>query len=417
MTRLDGALAFVNRALDKRGAVAFDRANAASRTDAVITTVSASLALLTETDRVRAKELAIFSEAKSVPLSAASALWGLDAFDTEDLVQRLDDASLLEFDLKTGFLRMHDVLRSHLYAQLEDPAAVHARLVLSGWPDPYALPSSFAWRWLGWHLDRSGEGDRLRNLLLDFRWLAAKLKATDIHAVLQDFEIAGQGEPFVTIREALRLSTYNIGRDPSQLGTQFCGRLEPAQSPDIDRLLDAVVRYEAGPRLRLLHPTLTHPGGALVAILKGHTDSIETLEVSPDGSRAVTGSMDRTLRLWDLQTWQVLRVLEGHTGAVHAAAFTRDGRRLISASEDRALRLWDADTGECLAVLRGHHEAVRGLAVPQDRNEVASLSEDGSVRLWDLGRRRSVQVFKGVFHQMRGMTYTPDRISADVWRR
>jgi WD40 repeat protein len=405
---VEGALAFVNRALDKRGAVAFDRANASSRNDAVATTVAASLALLSEADRVRAAELAVFSEAKAVPLSAACALWGLDPFDTEDLVQRLDDASLLEFDLKTGSLRMHDVLRSHLHAQLGNAAAVHARLVHTGWPDPYGLPDPFASRWYGWHLVQAGEGDRLRQLLLDFPWLAAKLKATNFHAVLQDFEIAGQSEPLVTIRDALRLSGYNVSRDPGQLGTQLTGRLESGQSPEIDRLLESIVRHETGPRLSLLHPTLTHPGGALVAILKGHAGSIEALDVSPDGARAVTGSMDWTLRLWDLQTWQVLRVFEGHSGTVHAVAFTPDGRRIVSASEDRSLRLWDADTGECAAVLRGHYEAVRGVAVAPDGRAAASLSEDGSVRLWDFQRRRSVQVFKGAFHQLRGIVYTSD---------
>ena len=98
----EGALAFVNRALEKRGVVAFDRASAASRNEAVATTIGASLALLEDADRKRATELAIYVEPKSVPLSAASALWGLDGFDTEELVQRLDDVSLVEFDLKTG---------------------------------------------------------------------------------------------------------------------------------------------------------------------------------------------------------------------------------------------------------------------------------------------------------------------------
>src|SRR4030095_15374280 len=302
----------------------------------------------------------------------------------------------------------HDVVRSDFFARLGDAAAVHARLVQNGWPDPYGLPGSFAWRGFGWALVQGGESAVLRRLLWDFSWLTAKLKAPDVHALLEDLEIVGQDEPLSTIRDALRLSAYNVARDPRQLGTQLCGRLEPGRFPDIDRLIESVPGHEAAPRLRLLHPTLTHPGGALVAILKGHAGSIEALDVGPKGARGGTGSTDWTLRLWDLQTWKAVRVFEGHAGRVHAVAFTPGGRQIVSGSEDRSLRLWDADTGECLAVLRGHYEAVRGVAVAPDGRAVVSISEDGSARRWDLGQRRSVQLFKGAFPPLRGIAYTPD---------
>jgi WD40 repeat protein len=405
---LEGALAFVNRALDKRGAVAFDRANPAARNDAVVTTIAASLDLLNEHDRRRVVELSIFSEAKTVPLSAAAALWDLDPFDTEELVQRLDDASLLDFDLKTGVLRMHDVLRAHLQTQIENPASVHAKLVNGQWRDPFALPDTFAWRWIGWHLAQAGEIERLQDLLLDFKWVAAKLDATDVHSLASEFDLVGQVEPFMTVRDALRLSAFSIDRDENQLGVQLCGRLESGQSPALDRLLDAARRYGAAPHLRLVFPTLSHPGGALVALLKGHGASIEAMDVSRDGSRAVTGAVDWTIRIWDLQTWLSVRVLEGHAGTVHSVAFTPDGRQVLSASEDRSLRIWDAETGDCLHVLHGHREAVRGAAVAPDGRSAASLSEDGSVRVWDLERRQSERLFDGAFHQLRGIAYIGD---------
>ena len=405
---VDGALAFVNRALDKRGGVAFDPANPSSRSDAVASTVAASLAILSAQDRVRAAEIAILADAKLVPLSAAAVLWGLDAFDTEDLVQRLDDAAIVEFDLKTGTMRMHDVLRAHLHTQLTDVAGVHARLVRDGWPDPYALPDAFAWRRYGWHLAQAGQRERLRELLLDIRWLAPKLAATSVEALLQDFELARPGGTFVAIAGALRLSAFHLGRDAGQLGAQLSGRLERSRDAGVDRLLDSIDRYEPAPRLKLRHPTLTHPGGALVAILKGHTAPIEALAVHPGGSIAVTGSMDRTVRSWDLENWRSVRVFEGHAGTVHAVVVTPDGRQIVSGSEDRTLRVWDLESGECLAVLRGHHEAVRGVAMAGDGRTLASLSEDGSVRLWNLAERGSLVLFRGGLHQLRGIAFTTD---------
>jgi WD40 repeat protein len=66
---------------------------------------------------------------------------------------------------------------------------------------------------------------------------------------------------------------------------------------------------------------------------------------SPDGSRIVSASNDKTLKLWDAQTGSELATLEGHTDWVTACAFSPDGRRIVSASMDHTLKLWDANTG------------------------------------------------------------------------
>jgi WD40 repeat protein len=67
--------------------------------------------------------------------------------------------------------------------------------------------------------------------------------------------------------------------------------------------------------------------------------------VTPEGRRAVSGSSDRTLRVWDLETGECLRVLEGHTSGV----VTSEGRRVVSVSRDGPLRVRDAETGVELA--------------------------------------------------------------------
>ncbi len=78
------------------------------------------------------------------------------------------------------------------------------------------------------------------------------------------------------------------------------------------------------------------------------------MAVLADGRRAVSGSWDGTLRLWDLETGKSLRTLEGHTDWVSAVAVLADGRRALSGSEDGTLRLWDLETGESLRTLEGH---------------------------------------------------------------
>jgi WD40 repeat protein len=71
----------------------------------------------------------------------------------------------------------------------------------------------------------------------------------------------------------------------------------------------------------------------------GHTGCVTALAVTPDGLRVVSGSDDKTLRLWSLETGKMIRILEGHTEHVWTVAITPDGRRAVSGSFDRTLRL------------------------------------------------------------------------------
>ena len=62
-----------------------------------------------------------------------------------------------------------------------------------------------------------------------------------------------------------------------------------------------------------------------------------------------------------------------------------DGRRFVSGSADRTLRVWDIDTGELLKVFRGHKDEITALAVSSDGEVCYTASKDGTVRSWFLG--------------------------------
>jgi len=73
--------------------------------------------------------------------------------------------------------------------------------------------------------------------------------------------------------------------------------------------------------------------------------------VTPDGRRAVSGSFDNTLKIWDLKTGHEECTLAGHSNWVNAVTVTPDGSRVISASKDCTLRVWDLEKGQEMAMI------------------------------------------------------------------
>ena len=108
------------------------------------------------------------------------------------------------------------------------------------------------------------------------------------------------------------------------------------------------------------------------------------MAVTPDGARIVTGSDDKTARIWDAKTGAELARLKGHTGAVTSVAVTPDGARIVTGSDDNTARIWDAKTGAELATLKGHTGTVTSVAVTPDGARIVTGSDDKTVRIWDL---------------------------------
>jgi serine/threonine protein kinase len=101
---------------------------------------------------------------------------------------------------------------------------------------------------------------------------------------------------------------------------------------------------------------------AQLAVLSGHGDAVYSAAYSPDGSRIVTASIDKTARIWDARTGAELAVLSGHASVVYSAAYSPDGSRIVTASDDKTARIWDAGTGSQLAVLSGHGDRINSAA-------------------------------------------------------
>src|ERR1700726_1787356 len=127
-------------------------------------------------------------------------------------------------------------------------------------------------------------------------------------------------------------------------------------------------------------------------VLTGHTGAVNSVAFSPDGGWLSTASEDKTARVWNAATGELLHTLSGHEDAVFAAPFSPDGSKIATVSADLTPRLWDARTGTVVFELTGHTVAVFGVAFSPNGRVLATTSYDETVRLWNTGTGAGVHV-------------------------
>jgi WD40 repeat protein len=98
----------------------------------------------------------------------------------------------------------------------------------------------------------------------------------------------------------------------------------------------------------------------------GHSATVSSVAIAPDGKTALSGSWDHTLRLWDLASGREIKKFEGHSGWVNSVAFAPDGKTALSGSNDNTLRLWDLASGREIKTLEGHRREVLSVAIAPD---------------------------------------------------
>lgn len=123
--------------------------------------------------------------------------------------------------------------------------------------------------------------------------------------------------------------------------------------------------------------------------------TIRTLAVLPDNKRVITGSTDKTLKIWDLKTWAHLHTLSGHSNSVQSVAVTQDGNYAVSGSADRTVRIWDLIKNKLVSTLVGHTESVSSVSLTPCNSYIVSASLDSSLRVWGLTSGELIASFTG----------------------
>ncbi|KAL1190949.1 Dynein assembly factor with WD repeat domains 1 [Cardamine amara subsp. amara] len=120
--------------------------------------------------------------------------------------------------------------------------------------------------------------------------------------------------------------------------------------------------------------------------LRGHRNAVYCALLDRSGRYVITGSDDRLVKVWSMETAYCLATCRGHEGDITDLAVNSNNTFIASASNDCVIRVWRLPDGLPVSVLRGHTGAVTAIAFsprPGSPYQLLSSSDDGTCRIWD----------------------------------
>jgi WD40 repeat protein len=191
-----------------------------------------------------------------------------------------------------------------------------------------------------YNLVNSGNLTKYFQTLTDYQFISAKINHPDfgIQALIEDYDLLDatqsathpdQSKTLKYIQSALRLSAHIVTQDKQQLPSQLWGRLQTIHTPEIKTLLTQAKQTQTHPWLRPLTPSLTQAGGRLLRTLSGHSSSVRAVAVTGDSTRVISGSYDNTVKVWNLETGEVIATFSGE-GAILSGAVAPDGLTIVA---------------------------------------------------------------------------------------
>jgi WD40 repeat protein len=389
--------------LKKSGPAGLDQFTSdSSKERLVAATMEASLSRLTPDHRQRLFELGIFPGEIEIPRSAIVRLWhataGMQPEDADALCHRLFALSLLS-SYKVSSARLHDVIRAYLRSQSKgDLATINARFIgearqlleekgahslgaaISSW---WLLPEGegYLWEYLAFHLSEAGRMQELIQTVQDLRWVRKRIQRGGPVDAEADLSYSGQAKARM-LRSRLAGHSHLLrpvggSRDVTTGLVNYVGR-PLALDLDMKALLET---REAG----CLRPRWAVPetsASPITRVFGAHSESMNTVAVSPDGTWICTGGQDGSICIWSTATGTLKHTLLVDDWPISAIDVSPDGAWLAAGSGNGTVRLWNPQSGELRGTLTGHKGRVAAVRIFSDNDSVATVSHDGTMRIW-----------------------------------
>ncbi len=147
-----------------------------------------------------------------------------------------------------------------------------------------------------------------------------------------------------------------------------------------------------------------------LALLQGHSAAVFGLAFTPDSRHLFSGGEDGSLRLWDVESGQCVRVLQGYAACLYDVDWSPDATQLVSGGTDTLVTVWEVASGMLRGVLRGHRWTVSGVGWSPDGSRLASSGWDNAIRLWEPATGTCVQMLRDLDHPdtlFNGVAWSP----------
>ncbi len=139
-----------------------------------------------------------------------------------------------------------------------------------------------------------------------------------------------------------------------------------------------------------------------------HRETIYSLAITPDRKYVITGSFDKTIKVWELETGESFHTLEGHEQEVTAVNISSDGSKVVTGSEDKTVKLWKLETGNMLRNFTGHDGAIFGVLMTPNNKYIISISEDKTAKIWNWYNKNLLRTLEGHKFSINSVAVSPD---------